>query len=171
MQSFHQNLTVRHVSSSFFHGIFPSEMYRMEKWQCHHTILHLIFLTTQAKSLPAILRHTVLSPLHTALISAKGAALRTGGFIGDNGFYFHKDFGSYVCIQTILTDAVEPLPAIPWNQACTHCGLCQKACPSGGVGQVENCARYHLCKQIPETLRGDVYQLFGCEKCQSAMPR
>jgi epoxyqueuosine reductase QueG len=35
---------------------------------------------------------------------------------------------------------------------------------------MENCLRSHLNGLVPENLRSDVYQLFGCEKCQTACP-
>ncbi len=108
--------------------------------------------------------------LHTDGVSAKGAALRTGGFLGDNGFYYHPEFGSYVCIQTVLTDAFEPDGASQETDGCLHCGTCAAACPSQAVGGIERCLRYHMNGPVPEALRGDVYQLLGCEKCQSACP-
>jgi epoxyqueuosine reductase QueG len=108
--------------------------------------------------------------LHTVVISAKGAALKAGGFLGDNGFYYHPVLGSYVCIQTVLTDAFEPDEASLGSGGCLHCGACATACPSHAVGDIEKCLRNHLNGSIPEALRSDVYQLLGCEKCQSACP-
>ncbi len=123
-----------------------------------------------ARSVTAYLQQQGAQALHTDALSAKGAALRTGGFFGDNGFYYHTDFGSYVCIQTVLTDAFEPDEAPKETDGCLHCGACTAACPSRAVGDIESCLRYHSNGLVPEALRGDVYQLLGCEKCQSACP-
>ena len=100
-------------------------------------------------------------------------SLRTGGYIGDNGFYYHEQLGSYICIQTILTDALGPTAYSSDKQInkCTHCGACAAACPSAAVGDIQNCLKSYLYEKIPTALRPDVYQLFGCELCQSACPQ
>lgn len=108
--------------------------------------------------------------LHAKALPAKATALRTGGFLGDNGFYYHPDFGSFVAIQTVLTDAAAPGRTPQTQETCLHCGECAAACPSSAVGSLQNCLRYHLYDTVPEDMRGDVYQLLGCEKCQSACP-
>lgn len=108
--------------------------------------------------------------VHTTEVSAKGSAMRTGGCLGDNGFYFHPVFGSFVCIQTVLTDFCEPSVYEKDGIRCLHCGACASACPSQAVGDIQRCLRYHINGCVPESLRGDVYQLLGCEKCQSACP-
>lgn len=102
-------------------------------------------------------------------ISAKAAALRTGGFIGENGFYYHDRFGSFTCIQTILTDCCGP-EEYRTEKSCLHCGKCKKGCPSSAVGKLTECVRQHMHGIVPEHLRGGVYELFGCEKCQTACP-
>lgn len=123
-----------------------------------------------AKAFAAYLESCGHEAMHLALLPAKKIALQTGGFIGDNGFYYHPDLGSLVCIQTVLTNAFLPDPPLPSPSSCLHCGVCSKACPSGGVGDLQRCLRKHSNALIPKTLRGDVYQLLGCEKCQSVCP-
>lgn len=123
-----------------------------------------------AKQAAAFLTAHGAQALHTVELPARAAALRTGGHIGDNGFYYHPTLGSFVCIQTVLTDAFAPEHYTPGSNACLHCGACRRACPSGGVGHIENCVRRHLNDTVPEALRPNVYQLMGCEKCQSACP-
>lgn len=109
--------------------------------------------------------------LYTSALDAKAAALRTGGFIGDNGFYYHPALGSLVCIQTVMTTAFLPdKPAVDHSE-CLHCGACMRACPSGGVNNLSRCLRRYSDKLIPTFLRGDVYQLLGCEKCQTVCPK
>ncbi len=104
------------------------------------------------------------------MLSAKEYALKSGGFIGGNGFYYHKDFGSLISIQTILTDAAQPQPGLPAAQGCLECGACEAACPSSAVGNITQCLRYHSNLTVPEHLRGGLYQLLGCELCQTACP-
>ena len=123
-----------------------------------------------AKALTAWLLQQGASARHDTELPARAAALRTGGFIGDNGFYYHDRFGSYVAIQTILTDAFTPDEHVPAENRCTHCGVCTAACPSAATGDLSLCLRKHINHEVPEALRGDVYQILGCEKCQSACP-
>jgi epoxyqueuosine reductase QueG len=123
-----------------------------------------------ARSVADYLKQHGAEALHTTAINAKEAALRTGGFIGDNGFYHHPRLGSFVCIQTVLTNAFPPSEYEQGETQCLHCGACASACPSDAVGDIQNCLRYHINGTVPEALRGDVYQLLGCEKCQTACP-
>lgn len=122
-----------------------------------------------AKQLVDFLRENGARAVRLTSISERAAALRTGGFIGDNGFYYHDRFGSFTCIQTILTDFTKP-EEYKTEKACLHCGKCLKGCPSNAVGNVDNCVRQHMHGVVPEALRGGVYELFGCEKCQTACP-
>ncbi len=117
-----------------------------------------------ARALAASITGLGASAAHLPSLPARAAALRTGGFIGDNGFYYHPALGSLTSIQTILTDAALPPDDPQAGGACLHCGKCARACPSGAVERVENCLRFHVNGLVPENLRGDVYQLFGCEK-------
>jgi epoxyqueuosine reductase QueG len=123
-----------------------------------------------AKQLTAWLVSRDTQAVHTTSLPAKPAALKTCGFIGDNGFFFHPQYGSLLCIQTIVTDAVSAQTRKDGPTECLHCGACADACPSHAVGHHELCLRYHIDGIVPEPLRGDVYQLIGCEKCQTACP-
>jgi len=125
---------------------------------------------TAAKALTAHLVSHGAQALAVPMVNAKQAALRTCGFIGDNGLFFHPQYGSLVTIQTILTDAAEPLPRADGPSACPHCGACAATCPSGGVGDTGNCLRKHYGHIVPIHLRGDIYQLIGCERCQISCP-
>ena len=126
-----------------------------------------------AKRLEAMLWDAGYAAQRTHHLPAREAALRSGGFIGDNGFYYHPTFGSTVHIQMIVTDA--PLAQVydETENLCTHCGRCMKACPlhafESGFSR-EKCLRHHMNGEIPEHMRPYIYQLFGCERCQAACP-
>ncbi len=123
-----------------------------------------------AKELTTWLISRGAQAVHTTALPAKPAALQTCGFIGDNGFFFHPQYGSLVCIQTIVTNAVSAQPRANGPTECLHCGVCAVACPSHAVGRLDLCLRNHMDGVVPESLRGDVYQLIGCERCQTACP-
>ena len=107
---------------------------------------------------------------HDTMRSAKQYALKSGGFIGRNGFYYHESFGSLVSIQVVFTDAVQPDDDVFGENRCTACGACEAACPSGAVADITECLRYHSNLTVPEHLRGGLYQMLGCELCQYACP-
>lgn len=123
-----------------------------------------------AKALNEYIQSLGFSSVHAPSLPARAAALRTGGFIGGNGFYYHPTLGSLVCIQTLLTDAELPLDEPQAGTGCLHCASCAAGCPSSGLGQPSSCLRRHMNALVPEALRGDVCQLLGCEKCQTACP-
>lgn len=126
---------------------------------------------TAAKKLESHLREQGADAVQTSDLPSRAAALRTGGMIGGNHFYFHPQFGSFVCIKTVVTNAVEPdTPSDEQPQVCMHCDTCKRGCPSNAVDNLQNCLRNHIFDLIQEHIRGDVYQLIGCEKCQSACP-
>lgn len=124
-----------------------------------------------AKKLAAYMVSLGANAQHNTQINPKTYALKHGGHIGKNGFYYHGELGSLVNLQTIVTDCVTPDPDAQSSSACSNCGACFDACPSGGVGDMQNCLRYHSNSLIPQHLRGDLYQLLGCEKCQTACPQ
>ena len=123
-----------------------------------------------AKALSQWLCTQGAAALHDKDLPARAAALRGGGFIGDNGFYYHDQLGSLVAIHTILTDAFPPDDYAPGLNRCTHCGVCANACPSNATADLTRCLRKHINHDIPDALRGDVYQILGCERCQSVCP-
>jgi epoxyqueuosine reductase QueG len=133
----------------------------------YYTASH--FAYSAANRLVDFLQENGAHALRLSSISARAAALRTGGFIGENGFYYHDRFGSYTCIQTILADCGNP-EEYKTEKQCLHCGKCLEGCPSNAMGEINGCVRQHMHGIVPEALRGGVYQLFGCEKCQDACP-
>ncbi len=108
-------------------------------------------------------------------LPAKHAALATGGWIGRNGFYYHPAFGSLVHIQTLLLAELPAGGVAPaMDSGCNHCGACINACPCGAVTEdglvYSRCLRTHMNGTVPDELKPFVYQLYGCERCQTACP-
>lgn len=123
-----------------------------------------------AKKLTAYLISAGAYAEHSTSLNAKTTALKSGGHMGSNGFYYHPELGSLVSIHTIITDCVLPDEPPQNNGVCLNCDACKKACPSDAVGDLQNCLRYHINGVVPKHLREDLYQLFGCERCQTACP-
>lgn len=123
-----------------------------------------------AKKLTAFLKEQKLFAEHDTQTNAKTQALKSGGFIAQNGFYYHPKFGSLICIQIIRTNAATPDETKISENGCLSCGACKAVCPSNGVGSLANCLRKHSSALIPEQLRSGLYQLIGCELCQTVCP-
>ena len=133
---------------------------------------HALYLAAQ--DIAGYIRLRGKRALSTYLIPIKPLALRAGGAIGKNGFYYHPAFGSLVAMRTVLTDAAAPKTYPAGDSFCGDCRKCISACPSGAVGEygadLNKCLREGINGTLDVTLRKDVYQLFGCEKCQTACP-
>jgi len=62
---------------------------------------------------------------------ANGIGLGTYGW---NGLLLTRDFGSYVALRAVVTDAeLEPDTFEPPEPPCKNCGRCLKACPTGAL--------------------------------------
>lgn len=105
----------------------------------------------------------------------KRLALETGGFQGLNTLYYHEQYGSFTAIHALETDFI-CAPDRPSKQtACLRCGNCVSACPTDAITASgfcrERCVRNYMCeRQIPAEYGQFIYQLLGCERCQSACP-
>lgn len=117
--------------------------------------------------------------LHTFEVPLKHLALRGGGFLGKNGFYYHPEFGSLIHIQGILLaekigEESAKMDATPCPE---HCQICQWACPLGALGEdgrldISRCLRYHMLdNQMEEKYMAQIYQILGCEQCQTCCPK
>ena len=56
---------------------------------------------------------------------------------------------------------------------CTKCKACTRACPTGALagGDRERCMRTYMKREIiPDRYKKEIYQLLGCEKCQTVCP-
>lgn len=71
------------------------------------------------------------------MVSHKLVAQAAGlGKIGHHRLLIHPDFGSHICLGTIIMDSAVDSPdtEIDFNP-CISCGLCVSVCPTGAIGK------------------------------------
>jgi len=114
-----------------------------------------------------------------SILPLKLAAVRAGiGWQGKHTLVISRDFGTFLALGGIVTDAPLLLPDNGTEKdRCGKCRACQDACPTGALDEPyrlkrERCLS-HLYQQ--DTLSNDIYELMGnriieCEICQSVCP-
>ena len=99
------------------------------------------------------------------------------GFVGRNRALISPEFGSYVFIGTILTDA-EIEPDKPLATGCGGCNACVRACPGGALSagfDAARCASYltqkkgELTAEERSIIKRSGYA-WGCDICQRVCP-
>lgn len=102
----------------------------------------------------------------------KTIALKTGiGKLGDNFLFMNKDWGPWIHLRVILTDA-EINTSIDNNEdPCTHCNKCIEVCPVGAIEKnsfdgikCQNNMREYSIKNC------DGSTVYECELCLRACP-
>jgi epoxyqueuosine reductase QueG len=112
---------------------------------------------------------------HTKDIKLKPLAIKSGGRVGLNSLYYHEDYGSFINMQCVLITADLPKDnEINTHTECELCGACIKACPTKAITfdgfTQKKCLRDMMSEGIPIRSRRKVYQLLGCDKCQTCCP-
>lgn len=107
-------------------------------------------------------------------LSDRAVAERAGlGWIGKNTSLLTPEFGSWVYLGEMLTDAPFP-PDQPVEEECGDCTLCIDSCPTGAIiqgGQLnaQRCVAFLTQRKddIPEEFRSVIgNRLYGCDTCQ-----
>ena len=121
---------------------------------------------------------------HSPICEVDAAARAGLGVLGANGLLITPDFGSFVFLGEIVTDApyevvvgAEP-PAFPDEPPlCEGCGACLRACPAGcGVGGDRKACLSALTQKkgtlSPEEMEaiGRNGLAWGCDTCQLVCP-
>lgn len=120
---------------------------------------------------------------HSPIMEVDAAARAGLGMLGMNGLLLTPEYGSFVFIGELITDADytavtgEAVPAFPADPPrCEGCGLCVKACPAGcGEGSRDGCLSALTQKKgelTPEETAAIVKGglVWGCDACQLACP-
>lgn len=120
---------------------------------------------------------------HSPIMEVDAAARAGLGVLGMNGLLLTPEYGSFVFIGELITDADytlvtgEPIPDFPADPPrCEGCGLCVKACPAGcRAGDRSGCLSALTQKKgelTPEEadaiIKGGL--VWGCDACQLACP-
>ncbi len=110
------------------------------------------------------------------LLERSYAAQAGLGWIGKNTLLLNKDFGSFLFLGEILTDAELSYDEPPAN-LCKTCTFCMDACPVGaleepGVLNATKCISYLTLEHRSELLKSrDLHgYLAGCDLCQTVCP-
>ena len=130
-------------------------------------------------TIPRNLGYGVDDPSHS--ISFKKAAVLAGfGAFGRNQLVIHPDWGPWLMLRTVVTDADfepdRPLSFAP----CVDCDLCVLGCPGGALpGQGferDHCfaaTGYRMMKEggsVPHVLAPSPHGFVNCEECLRACP-
>lgn len=102
----------------------------------------------------------------------KTLAARTGlGHLGDSFLFMNADWGPWMHLRVVLTEAEIAFEPLEVQQACTHCGQCVAACPSGAImaNDFDGLKCRDGMRGIRNTL-GKIPYVFECEKCLRACP-
>lgn len=108
----------------------------------------------------------------------RAAAMSHLGVMGDNGLLIHPEYGSWVFIGEIVTDAEMELTGTECEE-CLHCGRCSRSCPGGVLGSTDfdrsRCLSHitqkkgELSPQEMDLIRKGGL-VWGCDSCQEACP-
>ena len=108
----------------------------------------------------------------------RAAAFSGLGVMGENGLLIHSEYGSWVFIGEMVTDA----PVLPTGDSiknCLRCGLCRRRCPGQALSEKtvekEQCLSHisqkkgELTEREQDLLRRQGLA-WGCDACQECCP-
>lgn len=96
------------------------------------------------------------------------------GMIGDSHLFLHRNWGPWIHLRVLLTDAIVNAPKASGDRdgICKHCGKCIKACPGkalkNDLHDLKACSQYQLAER--ERLRLRAHYKHKCEVCARICP-
>ena len=109
-------------------------------------------------------------------MSYKKAAVLAGfGAIGRNELLIHPDWGPWLMLRTVVTDALLPPDKPIAFSPCDGCGRCLEACPKGALSEdgIDRDACSGSVGEVPGSptvLRLSPHGRINCEECLRACP-
>lgn len=154
---------------------FSRRQGRTAKTYYYYPVVRLI-----AERLASLVEQEGYRAIQGQQIPLKYAAGQTGvGAYGQNGLLYTEQFGSFVALRAVITDAeLEPDSLDPPELACADCGRCVRACPTGALYAPYR-VNPKLCinpltrreDEIPEELQRKMSNwVCGCDVCQDVCP-
>ena len=132
-----------------------------------------------AIKLTSFIQHLGYNAIHGQDVPLKYVADRIGlGCYGKNGILMTKEYGSYIALRDILTDAPLEPDEFQKMSFCQDCDLCLKACPTGALYAPYK-VNPHLCINpinrrenyiAPEIRQKMQNWISGCDICQEVCP-
>ena len=120
---------------------------------------------------------------HSPICEVDAAARAGLGVLGDNGLLITEEYGSFVFLGEIVTDAdfsavtggdVPTVPAEP--PSCENCGACAAACPGGCIGGDRSRCLSAITQKKGALTEDDMEAIrrgglaWGCDVCQLVCP-
>jgi epoxyqueuosine reductase QueG len=149
--------------------VFADAMLRDACWR----VVELLREAGHRAAIPRNLRYGDSDPRHS--ISYKRAAVLAGfGAFGRNQLVIHPEWGPWLMLRTVITDAALPADERSAFSPCVGCGRCIEACPSGALLEAgidrERCAVGESATPSATVLCLSARGGINCEECLRACP-
>ncbi len=152
-------------------GSFADAMLRDACWR----VVHMLEASGWEAAIARNMRYGDSDPRHK--ISYKKAAVLAGfGGIGRNQLLIHPEWGPWLMLRTVITDAPLPVDAPISSSPCDGCSRCINACPSGALSESgidrEVCGSAVGYRSTSNTavVRLSPHGQINCEECLRACP-
>ena len=124
-------------------------------------------------AIPRSLRYGAFDPVHR--IHFKKAAVLAGfGAFGRNQLVIHPEWGPWLMLATVVTDASLPADERSTFSPCDDCGRCLSACPSGALSEAgidrEICQPAYGGSPDSRVVRLSPQGQINCDECLRACP-